>query len=231
MSHHEDSEHTIPRFEYIEGTPRVEQVLRRVNDHHLVYFGKEHKCSPRKLVLHVLRHLTEPYGYRWNIVPENRYAFDIIDCAWTHADGKFFPMIGRVFVNPLQRGIEGGVQLSFYPKFLLHQDSKGFLERVESAFDEERTKFAMWEETNGWLPMVRAKEDEPDHSLRVEIYDETPGFEDNLTRILVNHLRRMRSTWILVQSFSKRMPKIDTDRHAYPLVKQDVARLLAPVRK
>lgn len=90
-----------PKFEYVEGSPRVNQVLDRAKEHGLVFFGKEHKCSPRKLVLNVLRHLTEPYGYRWIIVPENKYAFDIVDCAWAHATGKFFPKLGRVFVNPL----------------------------------------------------------------------------------------------------------------------------------
>jgi hypothetical protein len=34
----------------------------------------------------------------------------------------------------------------------------------------------------------------------------------------------MRSTWVLVQSFKKRMPRVDKDRN-YPLLRQDLARL------
>lgn len=77
--------------------------------------------------------------------------------------------------------------------------------------------------------MRRALDDEADHSLYVRLSEDGRGFEDNLTQILVTNLRRMRSTWILVQAFAKRMPKVDKDR-AYPLVSQDVARLLAPLR-
>jgi hypothetical protein len=217
---HEDK--SVPSFQYVEGSPRVTQVIERAKQHSLVFFGKEHKCSPRKLVINVLRHLTEPYGYRWMVVPENKYAFDIIDCAWIHGDNKFFPKLGRVFVNPLQRGVEGGISMTFYPKFIIQEGERplgDFLERVKGAFDEERVKFAMWEEQYAWLPLRRAGRDDADHELYVKINEDEVGYEDNLTRILVTNLRRMRSTWILVQSFAKRMPKIDTSRQTYPLVR------------
>jgi hypothetical protein len=229
----DQQEKVVPRFEYVAGTPRVNQVLERAKQHQLVFFGKQHKCSPRKLVINVLRHLTEPYGYRWIVVPDNKYAFDIIDCAWTHAEGKFFPKLGRVFVNPLQRGVDGGISLTFYPKFIMKEGDRplgDFLDRVKGAFGEERTKFAMWDEHYAWLPMRRAGRDDEDHELSVQLNTDERGYEDNLTRILVTNLRRMRSTWILVQSYAKRMPKVDTSRETYPLVRQDVARLLAPVR-
>jgi hypothetical protein len=224
----------VPKFSFEPGTPRVTQVLERAHKYGLVFYGKKFRCSPRKLVLNVLRHLTEPYGYRWVVVPENRYAFEILDCAWTHGDGKFFPKLGRVYVNPLQNGVDGGVALTFIPKFLVPQGDRplgDFLDRVRAAFDADRTKFALWEEQRAWLPMHHAKRDEEDHSLFVQINDTGRGYEDNLTRILVQNLRAMRSTWILVQAFAKRMPKIDTSHTDYPLVRQDVGRLLGAKRE
>jgi hypothetical protein len=124
--------------------------------------------------------------------------------------------------------------MTFYPKFIIQEGDRplgDFLDRVKAAYDDDRTKFAMWEEHYAWLPMRRAGKDDEDHELYVQINDDERGFEDNLTRILVTNLRRMRSTWILVQSFAKRMPKIDSSRQTYPLVRQDVARLLAPARE
>ena len=81
--------------------PLVTQVINFAKDHELVAYGKKNKCSPRKLVIHILRHLTEPYGYRWRVVEDNRYAFDIVDLAWQQGDKPIYPTLGRVFVCPL----------------------------------------------------------------------------------------------------------------------------------
>lgn len=87
--------------------------------------------------------------------------------------------------------------------------------------------FALWDNKYAWLPLVKANDDEEDNRLDVELNDEgRVGFQDNITRILVTNLRRMRSTWVLVQSFKKRMPRVDKDRN-YPLLRQDLARLFS----
>ena len=134
--------------------------------------------------------------------------------------------------------------LYFYPKFLIKRDEEGnivrvdnershpqtdteFLNRVKETVDAERHDFAMWTHRYAWLPMAVGDED---NSLDVEI-NLTPerGFPDNITRILVTNLRRMRSTWMLVQMFKRRMPKVNAERN-FPLVRQDMGRLFGKPR-
>jgi hypothetical protein len=168
-----------PRLEIDSSKPIITQTIEHVNKNGILYFGKKHKCSPRKLVIHILRHLTEPYGYRWRIVPDNKYAFDIIDNAWTLAEKKMFPVIGRVVVCPLQHGPDSGINLYFYPKFIVGREedkdgAKGreFLARVRDTIEDDKLPFALWDNKYAWLPIVKATEEEEDNRLDVELNEE-----------------------------------------------------------
>jgi hypothetical protein len=140
------------------------------------------------------------------------------------------------------------VTLYFYPKFIIKRDEEGkvvrdegdrhyvsidtaFLDRVKASVDEERQNYAMWSNRYAWLPMIAAGEGDEDNSLDVEInLSPERGFPDNMTRILVTNLRRMRSTWMLVQMFKRRMPKLNAER-GLPLVRQDMGRLFGRARE
>jgi hypothetical protein len=99
------------------------------------------------------------------------------------------------------------------------------LQRVRATVPEDKVLYALWDHKYAWLPLVKGTEPSEDNRLDVELNDSGRiGFQDNISRILVTNLRRMRSTWILVQSFKKRMPRVDKEQQI-PLLRQDLGRL------
>jgi hypothetical protein len=103
------------------------------------------------------------------------------------------------------------------------------LERVHATVSKDVEPFAFWTNGYAWLPLVKATDEEEDNRLDVRINESTEGpkYEDNITRILVSNLRRLRTTWIIVQQFKKRMPKVDKDLNL-PLLRQDIGRIVSP---
>jgi hypothetical protein len=99
---------------------------------------------------------------------------------------------------------------------------------VRATLSKDVEPFGNWSSGYAWLPLIKANDDEEDNRLDVR-FNETdkPGFDDNITRILVTNLRRLRTTWIIVQQFKKRMPKVDKET-IIPLLRQDIGRIVSP---